>query len=67
MLARQNAVRQARNEKPQAAYPTRIQFTHADQMETLLATTIHDIDQCPAWFVIASERSSFIDRDELKP
>jgi hypothetical protein len=63
--ATRSAVGQARNDRPQAAYATR-RFTHPDRMEVLLAITNQDIEQCPAWLVLAFERSSFIDGDELR-
>lgn len=63
--ALRSAVGQTRKEKTQAAYPTRYRFLHADRMELLLAITSPDIEQCPAWLVLAFERGSVIDRDEL--
>lgn len=64
--ATRSAVVQARNDRPQAAYARRQRFTHPDRMEMLLAITSQDIEQCPAWLVLAFERNSFIDGDELR-
>lgn len=64
--AMRSALGQAWNDKPQAAYATRQRFTLPDRMEMLLAITSQDIEQCPAWLVLAFERSSFIDGDELR-